>query len=161
MARSVLALATIYIGIPFAGSGGSGGGGGAGGTASDKPCDVEMHTLMHDLNGDEWTVEGGPERFNAGDWGKLIQYEKENGNGLKGNNPRSDKRFGGRLVVPCPEVDLILSTERAFKRTADYQILGPNSNSFMSWLLTKVGLSMFYPTPPLGSTGWGDPIPGN
>jgi RHS repeat-associated protein len=141
-----------------------------------QTCDVEMFTRplngvgglfgTHQYlevadDGVQWTIEGGPQYFKFGHWGKLRSYVDEFGEGLPGDDPTKDRLFGGILPVSCAQADTIIRDAQAFKTTADYHLDGPNSNSFMSWLLKTTGLSFYYPVPPPGSVGWGVPIPGN
>jgi hypothetical protein len=124
-----------------------------------------QYLYMHDRNNNTVVVEGGPTTFVFGDWGKLEYYSATNGSGLKGNDPQKDATWGGTMSFPqsvtCNKVDEIVTTAKNFKATADYQLSGPNSNSFMRWMLDKSSMSPLYPLPPTGAVGWYVPIPGN
>lgn len=129
---------------------------------------THSYLRMKDRNGTIHTVEGGPDHI----WpipAKLVAHITDGPSyGLEGNNPSHDLRYGGQaLAYPesdvCDAVDLVLAKAKAFQPTADYDVDdGPNSNSFMHWLVNQVPmLSSFITYPPYLSVGWGTPIPGN
>jgi RHS repeat-associated protein len=169
--------------LPFAGGGGGTCSAGPGWdprcAAMAKPCDLEMHTrLTRGVPGalgashqyltlddpytrDEWTVEGARDK-NAtafGSLGALVARETENGVGYPDDHPSTDAVFGGKLLIPCGEIGVILADAKSFIPTA-YEAFGPNSNSFMHWLIEKAGLGFYYPLPPPGAVGWYTPIGG-
>jgi hypothetical protein len=115
---------------------------------------------MYDANGNEWTIEGEPQKAQLFNWGKLTVSVLENSYGPN-DNPSKDTLFGQKNVIPCGQVAADVSIAQSFKTTAQYEPGGPNSNSFMSWFLNLTGLIKSYPTAPPGSVGWNKPIPGD
>jgi hypothetical protein len=99
-----------------------------------------------------------------GQWDKASNLLKASvdplGHGLAANNPATDAQFGATLLIPCGTIGTVVATAESFTPTT-YSALGPNSNSFMYWLLNSTGLLKYFPTGPYGDAGWGAPIPGN
>ena len=115
---------------------------------------------MDDPDGNEWTIEGEPQRAKVLNCGNLTASVIENGYGAN-DNPSKYTAVGGKNVIPCGQVSADVSIAQSFKATARYKPFGPNSNSFISWFLNITGLIKFYPNPPSGAVGWNVPIPGN
>ncbi|MGH9663892.1 MAG: hypothetical protein ACRD9L_05675, partial [Bryobacteraceae bacterium] len=79
-------------------------------TSAPPPCDEELYTrpisgvvglfashqyiVVNDGNGNEWTIEGEPQRVQAGNWGNLVSSVIENGYGPH-DDPHKDKVLGG------------------------------------------------------------------
>ncbi|QOY87512.1 RHS repeat-associated core domain-containing protein [Paludibaculum fermentans] len=120
-----------------------------------------VYLALTDRAGHKHVIEGGPQRYNILDYGKLRAYVTD-----APRLPEDEGRhFGPHFTMPqsfiCNDVDRLLGLAKSFRETADYQKDGPNSNSFMHWLLSKAGLSDWYTPPPSGTIGWYDSIPGN
>ena len=85
-------------------------------------------------------------------------------NGYSGDNPNQNpgNRWnfsdGPPISIPCSNIQKFISVAQAFQPTT-YSALGPNSNSFMHWLLTQLGFGKTY-SAPFGAWGWNTPIPG-
>ena len=162
---------------PGGGGGGAGGGGGGGGTSQPAPqCDAELFTRpvtflgvslgplgthsyleVWDPSGNEITIEGGP--ANPGNFlnlGLLVSFETANGVhylGPIGDNPGTDSHQGA-YVAPCSDVAAAIADGASFSTTATYSgPFGPNSNSFLNYLLNVSGLSYLFQVP-VGSVGW-------
>ena len=70
-----------------------------------------------------------------------------------GNNP-STSIDDGTFEIPCDDIQLAENAAQAFmSNPPNYGVLGPNSNSFMHWLLDAIGEGTTY-SAPLGSWGW-------
>ena len=114
------------------------------------------------------TVEGAPISLGPHYPTMLVGQVDPGGTGLSGNNPSKDSRFGLTLVIPCSEAAAIIVAADSFKPVpyTGWAGLfgvnlppGANSNTFMHWLLSTVGLSFYYPIPPPGAYGWYNSIP--
>ncbi|HUI55704.1 MAG TPA: hypothetical protein VLY04_12075, partial [Bryobacteraceae bacterium] len=87
------------------------------------------------------------------------------GNGLPGDHPGKDPQVGLTLSSPqgftCGEVSEILGLANGFQaKTKYYAVSGPNSNTWMNWMLNAAGIASYFPLPPAGAWGWDAPING-
>jgi RHS repeat-associated protein len=162
----------FYFYQPTNGGGGSGGGAGGGGgsTAPPPTCSVDLFTrpVTQSLGigshsylevwgslGEE-TLEGGP--TNNGSFfspGVLTRYITPNGVFYPDDTYHASP--ANAIAIPCTEANLAIQDATNFSTTATYDpfaIFGPNSNSFMHWLLLVSGLTSLYPDAPWGSFGW-------
>jgi RHS repeat-associated protein len=78
----------------------------------------------------------------------------------KNQNPSNLWNFsdGPPISIPCSEIQQFINVANAFQPTT-YNAAGPNSNSFMHWLLTQLGFGNTY-SAPFGAWGWNTPVPG-
>ncbi|MGC4052292.1 MAG: RHS repeat-associated core domain-containing protein [Paludibaculum sp.] len=120
-----------------------------------------LYLALTDRKGQKYVIEGGPERYDVRDYGKLMAYVTSAPRAPEDEGRAVGPHFGMPQSIICDDVDRLLGLADSFKKTADYQTFGPNSNSFMHWLLSRAGLIDWYTPPPSGAIGWYDPIPGN
>ncbi len=154
--------------------GGGGGGGGAPAPAAQPLCSVELVTrsvqYMRGLathsylevwdSAIESTLEGAS--ANGRDPltvitnpGNLISVDTKNGVGFPADliNPT----YGPVNPISCGLANTVIQDDDLFTTSATYNfagIYGPNSNSFLGWLINASGLSYLYPSPPPGAFGW-------
>jgi hypothetical protein len=84
----------------------------------------------------ENTLEGGPTNNNSFfNPGPLRSFDTINGVAFSDDFPAD----AGKLnIVPCSQADAAITDDKAFKTTSTYSLfgqLGPNSNSFLHWLI--------------------------
>jgi RHS repeat-associated protein len=77
------------------------------------------------------------------------------------NNPKSLLNWsdGPPVVIPCDDIPAAQIDAKNFTPVT-YNKYGPNSNSFLHWLLNKLNLGGVYQQP-IGAWGWNAQIPGN
>ncbi|SPF39112.1 hypothetical protein SBA4_2300003 [Candidatus Sulfopaludibacter sp. SbA4] len=116
------------------------------------PLHRRNHALLvvTDGDGNTFTMEGNPQTV-APPWGMLVP------DNLPGNV--GDAQWGSILTSSqdpnlCNQIASIETAENNYSNNeVHYNPLGPNSNSFINWLLQSGGVDQYFTAPP-GTTGW-------
>jgi RHS repeat-associated protein len=146
-------------------------------TTSPPPqCDVELNTRpvyasagigthsyleVWGSTGGEDTLEGGPTNgglLNTFTPGVLKSFDTPDGFAYTDDLPADQ---GTINPISCTQADALIADDRKFSTTLTYSfagLFGPNSNSFLHWLITTGGLSSLYPSAPFGAFGWNNPV---
>jgi hypothetical protein len=163
----------------------SGSGGGGGGVPPPAPppappltpqCDVELNTRpvyasggfgthsyleVWGSSGMENTLEGGPSNgglLNTFTPGVLRSFDTVNGFEYPDDLPADQ---GSINAISCTQANALIVDDLNFSTTLTYSatgLFGPNSNSFLHWLINTGGLSSLYPNAPFGAVGWNNPV---
>lgn len=166
----MLYLASLYF---FRGNGDNQGGGSPVGTPH---CEVELMTRpvtftkfgvslspgthsfleIFDSSG-ETTIEGGPTNLNNyRNPGLLRSFVTVDGFHYADDEGATSD---GSFAISCDQAGLATYDGLNFTTTARYSgIFGPNSNSFLHWLINVSGLGGLFTNAPPGSWGWYDSV---
>ena len=153
----------------------------------DEPdCTIQMYTrMLSGLKGSLLGFLGTHSYLVVTETGApMVTFDgRHNGNLLQGayatpgsstsdptNNPNNTGRGyafstvadGPPAQIPCSDIGSMEQAVTNFNSgpPVTYHTFGPNSNSFLNWLLNQVGLGGLYGQPP-GGWGWNTPIPGH